>query len=648
MSLPPPDSLGPAISAASGAAQNSISGAAGGIMSPIRGPLSDLFRILGTVYHFIMRKIVWIVLIGGIIFILMTRWPYIAAWFAGRGVDSPDDVPEAIGEEIKEGAEAVNEEYERQKSIATGEYQESEIDEYSEQDLGVFVGDIEMGSPSYKFDDPVTAWASIGVDTINEDGTELTIQCYIEDMDTDKRVYGRVNNQEGDELTITVQDEDELEVMCNFPEGVLQEGSNQVMIVINFDFETKAYLKAAFMDGDALRTIKKSNPEMLADIDENPIAKNTEAPVAVGIGSRSNPIPLGAMDSQVLPSLGVSITNNWYGRLTSVESVEIVVPSAVQLQNCESTRDVAESSNPDYPSAFYNVYQVNDEGIIYMNELILNDEDDFIIQNVRCQMLVDKNAMLSGSSLLTPVTKTIFVNAKYNYQIKESKNIVVAENEGVVVRFRASGYSNMPVSLNDEIECVGTYYDGDVASAEYQIEHIRDGKILATSETQTASCKTSRSCTSNVLLFGQGFLSGINPLKGDTIKCTMIITPRETGVPLSPNSRYAIIQNAQPKIEDLDILPTSPKNSDDITCSATVLDMDGDAVTATYRLRIGSEEVKNGDAECTALSEDTYTCIATLPAAATSPDDYVYCEMVANDGTAPSEMEYADEYIAED
>ena len=97
-------------------------------------------------------------------------------------------------------------------------------------------------------------------------------------------------------------------------------------------------------------------------------------------------------------------------------------------------------------------------------------------------------------------------------------------------------------------------------------------------------------------------------------------TPEADGVFGAPlASSQVIVGNTPPVARDVVIAPTEPTAADELSCSATVSDPDGDPVTANIAWWIGDMEVGQG---------------ATLAAGAARKGQAVVCRVTPNDGVA--------------
>ncbi|GDX82123.1 hypothetical protein LBMAG42_39340 [Deltaproteobacteria bacterium] len=168
---------------------------------------------------------------------------------------------------------------------------------------------------------------------------------------------------------------------------------------------------------------------------------------------------------------------------------------------------------------------------------------------------------------------------------------------------------------DDTLTAVPTgWSDADGDPADYLYEWTRNGAILGGETAVT--------------------LDGSNFVRGDQIIVT--VTPydgREYGTPVVSSIRT--ITNSTPTAPTVTVTPSSPEREDDLLCSATSTDADGDALSYTYSWTVdGAPSGVVGDAVSASYTEngETWECTVTASdGAATSAigtdsvivDDYV-------------------------
>jgi hypothetical protein len=112
-------------------------------------------------------------------------------------------------------------------------------------------------------------------------------------------------------------------------------------------------------------------------------------------------------------------------------------------------------------------------------------------------------------------------------------------------------------------------------------------------------------------------LSGSLINKGDTVVCQ--VTPGDGSDIGTPVTDSIVIDNAAPAVSSVAISPLSPANNDDLTCSYSFADPDGDPDQSQMSWEIGGFTVGSG---------------ATLAAGVAATGDTVTCKVTANDGSA--------------
>jgi hypothetical protein len=636
------DPTGGAISGAAGvAAVGSAIKNAGGevgeqLVSGAARPFQIFWEKVMGLWDKISEKFGWIAVVVLIAWLVVRfgpgLWAGAARGLNEQGVSSGEDAVRRVGEEAENIGQGMSGEFEKQQAAVSGDYYESEIDEYSKEDLGVEIEELTLSESSYKVSDPVSAWIHIKANTIPNDESEMivNVQCILKDpKNEDDLIYGRTSN---DVYEYSVVDEEEFDINCNFDDGDLVEGTNEVIARVTYDFYTSSFLEASFMDYQSLRTVLKDNPDLLADVEQDPTATNTQGPVAVGIGTRSFPIPVGSTKD---PTLGISLTNRWDGEIKNFSNILIVVPDSIELPNCDSTKPIKKISDPDLEMEGYNVYAVDRTGIDNINQNLARDENNFVSEDITCIMNIDKSSMLSGASLLSPVYKTIFVNAQYTYQAEIKEYVRVEDDEGFIVRWMSDGDLYGEVHEDSDIACVGDYYDGQIASAKFDVELFRNDVSLAKIEDLSATVQPqSKRASSPILLLNQESMFGQRPERGDSILCTMRIMPKY-GSEIVVGARYATVVNAKPQLDEIKIYPETLTTLDDVRCEAIFTDADADPITASYSIKLAGKEQRNGQASCEAMEPNKYKCQALLNDPVMENNNLVYCEMIPHDGFAP-------------
>ena len=84
-------------------------------------------------------------------------------------------------------------------------------------------------------------------------------------------------------------------------------------------------------------------------------------------------------------------------------------------------------------------------------------------------------------------------------------------------------------------------------------------------------------------------LATVSLVGNDTIECTVTVTDGDDATDSSIAT--VIVQNTPPIVSNVQITPNNPLNDRELTCSATVVDPEGDPVTTTYQWETGTGTV---------------------------------------------------------
>jgi hypothetical protein len=105
--------------------------------------------------------------------------------------------------------------------------------------------------------------------------------------------------------------------------------------------------------------------------------------------------------------------------------------------------------------------------------------------------------------------------------------------------------------------------------------------------------------------------------RGNGVVC-MVTVSDGSGTDASQNTDAIIIQNSAPDMDAVDITPATATVADDLTCTASGTDYDGDSITYSYFWTVNGAAVGTG---------------ASLAAGSFTKGDVVACQAFGNDGT---------------
>ena len=380
-------------------------------------------------------------------------------------------------------------------NMATGDYYTGTVDENQNQRLGVFLDDLKASDPEFYQGETVSVWAMLEAKTL-EDGLKIDVNCYHGKKNSDGIFLDSQKGKSFPEVIPLVYDEEQVDIDCRFisdaSDSAMEKGSNKVTVQAEFHFETMAYLKTYFMDKDTLRSMDRQgiDPFEKYEIeDKKPIAKFTNGPVRIGMGSVDPPIGINDKFS-VTPRLGITLDTNmgWKGKIKQIDELIIMVPNATSLdinfcpefvniskkeyeKSCKSnykkyrSRQLFEcveseevkldketnldpitgelilatpAQRIDFENCLnsyceqelggYNAYELDinkDTQKFYTNIGIDNAEKQH--KTFSCRVNIDKPANLLGNS---PISIQYFkAKARYTYVIEESTNIIIKETK---------------------------------------------------------------------------------------------------------------------------------------------------------------------------------------------------------------------------
>lgn len=237
--------------------------------------------------------------------------------------------------------------------VATGGLYSAQVEKNQFEPLGVFLDKVRAAQPKFYPDEPVTIWSSIKSRTLS-DPVVVRFNCFRYGKDNSRigirdDKIGSVNLNEGKlipDRPFTVFTLEEKDVECTFNKDKFQPGTNPVTISAQYNFVTSAYQEVRFIDRARYQAMIKENLDSLKEFgitDKNPKTIYTNGPVEIK-EIIQNPIPVD-LESQVLPNLGVTLTNRdkimdkqgktvgqWQGKILNIEELAIVVPKGIKIE----------------------------------------------------------------------------------------------------------------------------------------------------------------------------------------------------------------------------------------------------------------------------------------------------------------------------
>jgi hypothetical protein len=193
----------------------------------------------------------------------------------------------------------------------------------------------------------------------------------------------------------------------------------------SFDFSTKAYLKAYFMDSDRLKEFRQQNLDPLAGLgDRQPVAVYTSGPVRISMGFGTQPIGIAA--GEALPTWSVAVENLWEGNILGITSIFFMTPQGITLNELGGVpvREVGcgqlptEDERAVCDDSLVNVYALPSEELAqqkYQNQTVILFRAHTSVTDV--------NAALGQAPVAVQNFK---VSVSYTYQIQRTIPLVIA------------------------------------------------------------------------------------------------------------------------------------------------------------------------------------------------------------------------------
>jgi len=284
---------------------------------------------------------------------------------------------------------------------ATGQPYEGQ----EESQVGIYITDVKPLESKYNTNSEVYVEAKVSAKNVKQAVPIISLFCYIPDVKSGNVSPSQLPN---------MRENDENIVDCNL--GKLKEGSYDVKVKANFQFETTSDIEYTFVS-QGVRT----DQYKALGIDEKTIATYTGGPVELGLPSLQQPLRILIDESNKNVQLssypfGVSLKNKWpQGKVVRGIRYILDVPDEVKLVGC--SRNPVYVRNTTDGSTYRNIYSFN------INTANAQD----VFDAVSCRMQFDDVTKLLGNDLKS--VKTFAARAVYEYSIEESTLVVVEKNQ---------------------------------------------------------------------------------------------------------------------------------------------------------------------------------------------------------------------------
>ncbi|GEM_PF-4501124 len=389
---------------------------------------------------------------------------------------------------------AISKGFQNQIKRATGDFYTGEVDKNTKKPLGVMIEKLEPSDPAYFEGEKVTVWATLKAVTLDEP-ISIIPKCW-----SDK---GKMRDEtQGFILPPQIEvDSYENDIFnCRFE--LLKSGSRRIRTAATFNFNTKAYQKTYFMDKDKIRSLRREQIDPLdfyKITDKKPVAVFTNGPVMIGMSVPEPPVGLKQGDF-AQPFIGVTLSNNWQGRIESLTELRIELPKGFEIDasnpdSCSHSFKFAETDNDGY-----NVYELDMEKERSSDPEAFTNIEKF--QSFRCLLKVRDEQIgeiLGG----TPISVKYFrASVKYVYSVEKELTLEIKKKEttggsgsgagagdtGAVGEGGTETTPEKPISGNDAVATI-KYWAGKygvpqelalkVAMAEGGLQHYgSDGKTV--------------------------------------------------------------------------------------------------------------------------------------------------------------------------
>lgn len=349
----------------------------------------------------------------------------------GGYIFSPSEMEVAplteLGNKIKIGITnyeiGIKRAWDAQIEAATGGYYQGKVEENVREPLGVYLENIMRAETEFYYDEEVMVWGTLKARTLDK-GIGVQLRCSVTQKDDKTEIKGMITPQKLGE-GIKVQTFDEEDFSCKFNKKQLKLGIHNIKFFANFDFTTMAYLKTYFIDQNRRRAMLGEGVDILDEYgitDKNPVATFTNGPVKIGAETTKS-LPVGVYENKVV-RLGVTIENQWEGKVKNITELRIEVPDSMGIQNCDGFQ-IGDGEKTDEKG--FKSYTVTS-----FSEKFQNIET---FKSFNCNIgIQDKNSLLGTTPIATRYYR---ITVNYDYELESSisvnikKSKVVEENEWV-------------------------------------------------------------------------------------------------------------------------------------------------------------------------------------------------------------------------
>lgn len=317
--------------------------------------------------------------------------------------------------------------WQQQIAVATGDLYTGQVEQNQQTPLGVYIDALRPADPVFYQGQKVGVWATIRARSIDQDVT-ITPSCKADNL-----IPG-VPQLPNSQTSFTVVSLEQQDVECTFDS--LKQGAHTIEMDAEFNFKTMSYIKGYFMDYNKLASFRRSGTDPLDQYkitDKTPVAVFTNGPVGIGM-DLPQPMPIGIAADQIAPTFGISLNNQWQGKINKITKLLIYVPDGFSINvgdpgNLANTGDCDHKFDKYTPTGDevqdgYNAYKLDDNDPAV--KLIGNLPENAGYQTFKCRLTLDDANRIIGS---TPINTLYFKSTvSYVYQTQKSIGINVRGN----------------------------------------------------------------------------------------------------------------------------------------------------------------------------------------------------------------------------
>ncbi len=333
---------------------------------------------------------------------------------------------------IKKIPAKLKDSYEDQLEYATGGYYRGQVEENAEAPLGVFIENIITSSDRYFQDESIIIWADLKARTL-KDPIGIIMNCTTGEEATKKDGEIKPDYFEDKEIQFNISAAEEEGIQCKLPNH--EPGTHTVRLSAEFNFETMAYLKTYFMDVERMRALRRDEIDPLEQYgitEKSPVAVHTKGPVKIGLGTNDQ-LPIGLGEDYIQkPRLGITIENEWNGKIKDIDKLIIQIPKSMQLEPTDESTFCNGWFEAVDPGELADVMK-DDNYVAYSLNSAGKKTFKFPIERfetIRCIIEIDRSSIRDVLGNTPIATHYYRADVKYTYFVEKTKSIKVIKTPG--------------------------------------------------------------------------------------------------------------------------------------------------------------------------------------------------------------------------